>query len=100
MSCSSDFAPIQEDDFPSRINNQIVTYDKYLTPDQVNILRVSFLESILETKAKEVTTIIYPALLLSLLCIILATFFWFIFWGSIVYRTILYIIYGNKKSDE
>lgn len=98
MTLTVNISPIQEDDFPSRINNQVVTYDKYLTSDQVIMLRISFLESIWGTKAKEVTAIIYPVLLQNLLYVILSISCWFIFWESIIYRTVLYIIYGKKKS--
>jgi hypothetical protein len=93
MSLTVDIAPIQLSDFPSNPNNQHLTYDEYLTEKQVSFLSWLWLN----IKAKMITSIIYPILFQNLIYVILATLGWFIFCESIIYRTILYIIYGKRK---
>lgn len=94
MSLTVDFRPIQIEDFPSKLNFQRFTYDEYLTDKQIGFVGSLWLG----IKAKMTTSIIYSILLQNLLYVILAVLGWFIFWESIVYRTILYIIYGKRKS--
>ncbi len=93
MRLTVDIAPIQIEDFPSKLNYQRLTYDEYLTDKQIGFVRSLWLG----IKAKMVTSIIYPVFFQNLLYVILAIVGWFIFWESLVYRTLLYIIFGKKK---
>jgi hypothetical protein len=92
MRITVDIAPIQIEDFPSKLNYQRLTYDEYLTDKQIGFIRSLWLG----IKAKMTTSIIYPIFLTNLLYVILAIIGWFIFWESIVYRTLLYILYGKN----
>ena len=94
MALTIDVNPIRINYFPSNLNNQRITYSEYLTDKQVN-----FIYGLgLDIKAKMTTSIVYPVLFLNLLYLVLTILGWFIFWESIIYRTLLYIIYGKKKS--
>lgn len=48
-------------------------------------------------KVKKDTIVLYKDLFIFLSLLLLILFFWFVFWESIIYRTIIYIIYGRKK---
>jgi hypothetical protein len=54
-----------------------------------------------KVKAKITSQFLYPSFFIdvfkSLLIVIVLTLGWFILWESIIYRTFLYIVYGNKK---
>ena len=51
-----------------------------------------------DVKTKKTTTILYDALLKYWLVSVLVIVGWFIFWESIIYRTLIYIILGSKAN--
>lgn len=53
-----------------------------------------------ETRAKIVTTIVWGILLKYIGLVLAITVGWFIFWESITYRTVLYIIFGSRKNQK
>lgn len=93
---SYDFVPISDTDFATTVNNQL-TYNKYLTDEQLKFVREKDLSRRWDLKAKRTTEIIYPVFFKNLAYVVLSILIWFIFWESIVYRTLLYVIYGRKK---
>ena len=94
---ASDVAPIQIGDFPSKLNYQRLTYDEYLTNEQIGFVGSLPRRLGLGIEAKMTTSIVYSVFLTNILYIILAVIAWVIFWESIIYRTILFIIYGRTK---
>jgi hypothetical protein len=71
--------------------------DKFLTEKEMSFVKQNDWFWEIGLKAKYETEIIYKILLKNIFYVILAISCWFIVWQSIIYRTILYIIYGNKK---
>ena len=51
-------------------------------------------------KAKETKTILYAAILNFIIESFLLVVVWFFFWEAVVYRAIIYIIYGKTKSVQ
>ena len=60
---------------------------------------IRFVKNIEDVKVKKVTSLVYPRLLMLLAIIIGATLGWFIFWKTIIYRIVLYIVYGKNIKE-
>lgn len=91
----SDLVPISSGDFYIEVDGQVI-YDSHLTDDQTRYL-TGLWSKLLLLKAKRTTEIIYPVFFQNMIYVILATLGWFIFWKLVVYRTLLYIVFGKRK---
>lgn len=71
-------------EYATASDNQLI--DKLIDSGQLDNIRV-----------KESSEIIYSKLFGKIGLVILLVFVWFIFWESIVYRVILYVVYGKNR---
>lgn len=95
ITIQGNFVPISAEDFYVESGGETI-YDPHLTDDQAGYLN-GIWGKLLFLKAKRTIHIVYPVFFKNLSYLLLAVTGWFIFWESIVYKTLLYIIFGKKK---
>lgn len=110
VTLSSDFISIacgdifNASDFLTRYSKAKGTYEKLQqlkidkNIDEEKILRGGIKSRDFDNiKVKKDTIVLYKDLFIFLSLLLLLLFCWFVFWESIIYRTIIYIIYGRNK---
>lgn len=68
----------------------------FATNDQIanTLIKNGSLDNIF---VKKISHVLYGEMVLNIFYSLIATIVWFIFWESIIYRAIIYIVYGKRK---
>ncbi len=98
------FGPIRECNGINSSKDFLMKYDKYKFNDinkdsaDKTVYDMEKSGKLNDIRVKRSTEIMYEKLFGKIGLAILLVFAWFIFWESIIYRIILYIIYGKNKT--